>query len=464
MSVDSRARAVHLSWTILNADVLEGLRAIRPGSVQCVVTSPPYWGLRDYGLPPSRWTDGWTGCLGLEPSPDQFIDHLVEVFDLVREVLRPDGVAWVNLGDSFANDSKWGGSTGGKHSGLKAGDKVGIPWRFALAAQAAGWWLRSDVIWSKKAPMPESVRGWRWGRHRLSVKKEVRRAVRDGHGLHREVLEAIRRGEESLDCPGCPKCTPNDGLVLRRGSWRPTTSHEYLFQLAKSIDYFGDGEPVREADHGTDNPRHVLHEPEPSGGVLPSHKGIRRAAGRNGGGRNPRSFWHLGPEPFPDAHFATYPTALVEPCILSSTPEKSCGECGAPWAPVVEVARGGTIGQGWHDHSEDAKRGRLYGGHESAIETQRLRGGRGGYVRGSITDHRPTCTCNADPSPALVLDPFAGSGTTGVVATRHGRRFLGIELNPAYCAMARRRIGAVDPEYILAQPLVMPEISGPLFA
>lgn len=178
---------------VINADVMDGLRQLPDESVHCVVTSPPYWGLRDYGV---------DGQIGLEETPQAFVDRMVDVFREVRRVLREDGTCWVNLGDSYANDGKWGGATSGKHvaslhgntgigrgkktTGLKSKDLVGIPWRVALALQADGWWLRRDIIWHKPNPMPESATD------------------------------------------------------------RCTTAHEYLFHLTKSADYFYDADAVAE--------------------------------------------------------------------------------------------------------------------------------------------------------------------------------------------------------------------------
>jgi DNA modification methylase len=148
---------------ILQGDCIEVMRTLEAESVHCCVTSPPYWGLRDYGC---------AGQIGLERTPEEYTAKMVDVFREVWRVLRDDGSLWLNLGDSYANDGKWGGSTGGKHvaalhgqpvgrtktvTGLKPKDLVGIPWRIAFALQADGWYLRSDIIWSKPNPMPESV-------------------------------------------------------------------------------------------------------------------------------------------------------------------------------------------------------------------------------------------------------------------------------------------------------------------
>jgi len=322
--------------------------------VQCVVTSPPYWGLRDYSTAPQVW-DGdaacpheweeetrtldnnngkgdsstaaavafnaesrykrvvtgaclrcaaWRGSLGLEPTPEQYVAHLVEVFRRVREVLADDGTLWLNLGDSYNSSSQNNHGKGGamEHAhlaprdgwaghrpmvpGLKPKDLVGIPWRVAFALQADGWWLRSDIIWAKPNPMPESVTD------------------------------------------------------------RPTKAHEYVFLLTKSERYFYDAASIREPDAGTDHPRSVLHRPEPTGGLMSPHAGIRKADGRNGDGRNRRSVWTIATQPYPEAHFATFPEDLVKPCILAgSRPDDTVLDPFMGSGTVAKVAQ--DLGRQW---------------------------------------------------------------------------------------------------------------------
>ena len=307
---------------ILVGDVRAMLETLPDESVHCVVTSPPYWGLRDYGV---------EGQIGLEATPGEFIDTMTDVFREVRRVLRADGTCWVNMGDSYANDGKWGGSTGGKHvaalhgdtsigrgkkeTGLKPKDLVGMPWRLAFALQADGWWLRQDIIWHKPNPMPESVRD------------------------------------------------------------RCTKAHEYIFLLSKSERYYFDAEAISEpVESGPSDIKKMLEQKERIGG---KHKvlvdplsmassttniGQKRSVG-DGESRNKRSVWTITTKGFSEAHFATFPPELPELCIRAGCPP------------------GGTV-----------------------------------------------------------LDPFFGAGTTGLVADRLGRDCIGIELNPAYAEMARRRI------------------------
>lgn len=249
-------------------DCREVLRGLPKGGVQCCVTSPPYWGLRDYGVKRQ---------IGLEKTPEEFIDTMIEVFSVVREVLADDGTLWLNLGDSYATGS--GGSNAPRQRDLpkapagwaarnhptlqrtavgtiKPKDLCGMPWRVAFALQADGWYLRSDIIWHKPNPMPESVTD------------------------------------------------------------RPTKSHEYVFLMSKSPRYFCDMEAIKEqavragAIPGGNNSRGIgefgVVPHAPFNGPVPSH-------------RNRRTVWTIATAPFPGAHFATFPPKLVEPCILAGS-------------------------------------------------------------------------------------------------------------------------------------------------
>ena len=278
---------------ILIGDCRQTLLGLPASSVHMIVTSPPYFGLRNYGS---------DGQIGLERTPEEYIAALVDTFRSIRRVLRGDGIVWLNIGDSYVsspagnktpsglsqrNPKRAAGNlaefnTSKKETGLNPGNLMGIPWRLALALQADGWWLRADVIWAKGSPMPESVAGWRWERCRT------------------------KNAEESLACPGCEKCTPNDGYVLRVGSWRPTRAHEFVFLLAKSDRYFSDGESAKEQT--TDQP---------------------------GSKRNPRDVWAINSVPSQLGHFAMMPPAMVEKCLRTG-PKEVCASCGAPWAPIVE--------------------------------------------------------------------------------------------------------------------------------
>lgn len=347
--------------------------------------------------------------IGLEASPEEYVATLVEVFREVRRVLRDDGTVWLNLGDSYARaqesnvtqtkdgngklasraypiHAKAGSSDNGVGRGDRPGGRasaaalapkqlVGIPWRVAFALQADGWYLRSDIIWSKKNPMPESVTD------------------------------------------------------------RPTRSHEYLFLLSKQSRYFYDVDAVREPYNLATLGRYAYDFGKgPSAAVSKSPAigdGNGHHADPNPAGRNLRSVWNIATEPFPEAHFATFPKALVEPCVKAGTSEKGCcPECGAAWVREVEKTavphpNGGHQGyrakgdaNGMTDMSDNPR-------FNWAVET---------------TGWHPFCAHATEPIPCTVLDPFAGSGTTGVVALRLGRSFIGIELSPEYAEMARKSL------------------------
>jgi DNA modification methylase len=250
------------SCTIYHGNCLDILPTLEPQSINCCVTSPPYWGLRDYGV---------EGQLGLESTPEKYVENLVEVFREVKRVLRDDGTLWLNLGDTYAAnrgyqvpDGKWtdvGNSMGMRASdmGLKVKDLIGIPWRVAFALQADGWYLRQDIIWHKPNPMPESVKD------------------------------------------------------------RCTKSHEYIFLLSKSAKYYYDADAIKEP----------CVEGSPAGNKAALNKG---RIGREGwsfdsnkskpvDGRNKRSVWTVTTKPFKGAHFATFPPDLIEPCILAGCPK-----------------------------------------------------------------------------------------------------------------------------------------------
>ncbi len=380
--------------TILTGDAIEQLRTLPDESVQCCVTSPPYWGLRDYST---------NGQLGLEKTPEEYVAKMVEVFREVRRVLRKDGTLWLNLGDSYCGtgskgewtDPKYANGRNGqkvalnnKIEGLKQKDLVGIPWRVAFALQADGWWLRSDIIWAKPNPMPESVTD------------------------------------------------------------RPTKSHEYLFLLTKSANYFYDAESIREPhaaperqgqtntgwDHGmrpnreSDRKWSRTEDGNPNGEHVLAY---------NPAGRNKRSVWTVATAPYPEAHFATYPPDLIKPCIMAGTSAKGCcAKCGAPWERIIEDSEE----YAQFKKSETERKGG--GMRSSELETMGLT--RGTSNKSVSADKQtlgwqPTCKCDADIQPCTVLDPFAGSGTTGMVALELGRKAILIELNPKYVELIRQR-------------------------
>jgi DNA modification methylase len=381
------------TYRLILGDAAEQLQTLSPASVHCVVTSPPYWGLRDYGEKEQ---------IGLEKTPEEYVARLVEVFDQVHRVLRPDGTLWLNLGDSYAQSGrgKVGSNStlsGSRHSqtesrkaiakvgrltgeGLKPKDLVGIPWMVAFALRARGWWLRCDVVWSKTNPMPESIED------------------------------------------------------------RPTRSHEYLFLLSKSERYFYDAEAVKEPATGITNgnaERKVATAGEQS--RTNSHLGYSFPwAGSET--RNRRSVWTISTTPFPEAHFATFPEALVEPCIMAGTSERGCcSSCGAPLVRQIEKVRtldGEPTELGaFRTTSKDDPREQPQGvGHHRIATVSRTVG----WDR--------SCGCEGGEShPCTVLDPFNGAGTTGAVGIRLGRSYVGIDLSADYLSISERRLAAVAP-------------------
>ncbi len=372
--------------TILQGDALETLRGLPAESVHCCITSPPYWGLRDYGV---------EGQIGLEPTPEEYIEKLVEVFREARRVLRNDGTCWVNMGDSYSGS---GVNAGSKSPGLsmavdrgspdqrpgktqrwscpfKPKDLCGMPWRLAFALQTDGWWLRSDIIWSKPNPMPESVTD------------------------------------------------------------RPTKSHEYVFLLTKSVKYFWDQEAVREEAIYEGDKRHL--RTDNSVGKVRDFSRSRQRTGTPTNGRNIRTVWTIPTQSFKKAHFATFPEKLVEPMIKAGTSEKGCcPECGKALGRVVEKTRSFKSGSGKSGNMPIGKHcTNLQGGGE----TLDIR--RGPVVNSETIGFRSSCSCpEAKPLPCTVLDPFAGAFTVGVVAWRLGRSFIGIELSPEYVKMGKERL------------------------
>jgi DNA modification methylase len=400
--------------------------------VHCVVTSPPYWGLRDYGVP---------GQLGLEKNPTEYVAKMVAGFREVRRVLRSDGTLWLNLGDSYAstgghadtacNDRRGQYNIGNRPEHdrrdfrvrgagiIKPKDLVGMPWRLAFALQADGWYLRSDIIWSKSNPMPESVTD------------------------------------------------------------RPTKAHEYLFLLTKSAQYFYDAEAIKEETTGNTHERGNGVNPKcKSTGRNsrqcndrdPAHLEAKRPKQNESfsgsvnqlvSSRNKRSVWEIATYAYPEAHFATFPPKLVEPCILAGTSEKGCcPRCFAPWERVVEPGSGQTrVPAGWDtrkgSHAELLGNYSEYNGKhrqqpERDVNRRILKNVKAAREDGGDHDNPflpkvttgwvPGCDCEQGPIPCTVLDPFSGAGTTGMVALRYHRNFIGIELKPKYVEMARKRI------------------------
>lgn len=425
--------------TILRGSVFDRLPQVKRGSVAVAVTSPPYWMLRNY-LPkdhPSKHLE-----LGSEPTPQAYVESMVKVFRLVRDTLADHGTVWVNVGDTYATG---GGGVDKKQP--KHGNLCLIPQRLAIALQADGWIVRSIVVWHKPAPMPSSVTGWSWQRCRVKVAarpvgktKATALGVLPGRDPAGSTHKATGRLSDPSglaswrDCPGCKKCSANDGLILRKGSWRPTSSWEPVLMLAKSSTYFCDQEAVKTppsaATISRDQYTRILDDEDEQFAVRHDHETVCNGA-------NPRDVWTIGHEPLKEKHYAAYPTELVERCLRAGTSSKGyCHECGMPWVRVVEAVDTGKtqkMADGWDTGK---------GGHGKFHRNGSEKGEAGKPVMANQTvGWRSSCTCPThEPCPGLVLDPFAGSGRTGIAAQRLGLDFIGVELNDEYASMAERLI------------------------
>jgi hypothetical protein len=324
-------------------------------------------------------------------------------------------------------------------AGTKTGDLMNLPHRVAQALREDGWFWRSTIIWGKKSPMPESISGWRWVRCRVKTSSQVA-LESNKHGLnHRD--PTINKKPSYNDgfqlakfasCPGCDKCTPNGGLILRRGKWRPTTAHEYVFMFSKGERYFCDGEAVQEAAITAGQKVKMADGWDTGpGGHGNFHRSGREKGKQNGAvqgeTRNPRSVWMLSNEPYKGSHFATFPTKLVKPLIEAATSKAGCcPACGSCYAPVVESERVAT--RPGLDNQIDPTGMANRDPHRHVAVSR-------------VTGYRATCGCSlGEPVPCRVLDPFGGSGTVGQVARALGRDYTLIELNQKYVPLIEARV------------------------
>lgn len=508
------------STEILIGDCRRTMTELPAGSVHACITSPPYWGLRDY--------KAGEAMIGLEPTPEAHIENLLAVFREVRRVLRDDGTLWLNYGDAYAGTGKSGGGSqgekwddhgnpthvgnnGGRWSspavGYQAGDLMMLPHRVAMALQADRWIVRSAIVWAKALSfcptysgscMPESLGSTRWEKCRVKVSNGSRNQTIGGN-RDRQLSDDVREPHLATadqaqwsPCPGCARCEPNGGYVLRRGSWRPTAAHEFVFQLAKGPGYYCDGQAVKEKNETYDALRraHLYKTPSPKERLREADGMQPGLSGGYAGSRNLRNVWTINPQPFPDAHFATFPEKLIEPIVKVSTSQRGvCPECGAPWARVMSVrpsaADAPTSYRAVTEHSIEARpndgiASTMGGGqarqdwlNENAPKTLGWRptcGCGGGKSHGTVRlgfDHhgaeRIGVKVHPDPIPATILDPFGGSGTTGMVANQHGRDAIICELNEEYAAMAKQRIGKALRPNTYRDDSIVAEVDGGLF-
>ncbi len=498
-SGETKEDAMTATYQLLEGNCLEVLKSLPSNSIHCVITSIPYWSLRVYDIDPVIW-DGdpkckhnfeseikinkkrfsanandvfcskcgaWKGSLGLEPSIDLFLKHIVDIFDEIKRVLRNDGTCWLNVGDSYAqqgvrnnkeqqlanqkraksknyhtqafNSSKgWDRGVSSRSAfdgtGIKTKDLVGQPWLVAFALRSAGWFLRADIIWHKLTAMPESV----------------------------------------VD--------------------RPSRAHEYIFLLTKTASYYYDRFAVQE-------PAAAESFARASRAISSKNKYVNGAPGQNKqrlnqprknakesdkkaivfAKRNRRTVWSFANQSFKGSHFATFPVVLPEICLKAGSSEHGCCyACAAPFKRIVKPSSeySKLLGKGYHDHSADLYRGKMSAGKKNE-----------NFKHSVIAEYltvgwKPTCSCYDDKYkafprtknhkkliaqnktgswikrakarplshvpvvPCTILDPFAGSGTTMIASMLNNRNSIGIELSAKYVELAKERIETDTPKYL----------------
>jgi DNA modification methylase len=471
---------------LIQADVVEGLRGLPPESVHCIITSPPYYGLRDYGT--AAWEGGDAKCdhanptkgrfcpkcgarridaqLGLEATPAAYVEKMVEVFREVRRVLREDGTLWLNMGDGYASTGRsdrkespgvgatqamkapgrkviWKSGGGSNFSwelpgGLKPKDLCMMPARLAMALQADGWWLRAALPWIKRNAMPESTRD-----RPTSVVEYVLLLTKSARYFYdAEAVKVQGAGVSGGACFGKQSGDPAQTLAQQRRYNRP----EYTTRARRASDWFFESWQGL-YDEG-DGPLAFIVNPAPFDAEFctaceryftgSGKKAIRIEKYTEDGRDKIRRWCPCGRHDAWVSHFATFPPGLVKPCIKAGTSQKGCcPKCGAPWRRVVE-RKGGTTGKSWHDHKADSEQGMRQGSNLGGAGNATDRDGDGYSTR--TLGWSPTCACGLEPAPCTVLDPFGGAGTVSLVAEGLGRRSIYIDLNANYLKMAAERI------------------------
>lgn len=452
--------------TIVCSDARSFVKSLPDNSVDCFISSPPYWGLRDYGV---------NGQMGLEPTLQDFLQGMVELYREIRRALAPHGTVWVQMGDSYATSPNGRSAQDTKAlsgddrtfrdkpfstvgNGLKPKDIVGQPWRLAFALQDDGWYLRQDIIWAKPNPMPESAKDRCTKAHEYIF-------LLTKSGDKTLFTHPYRHGATSRPAPdyryldrltGEELDAPPDGWETEL---LPDSKKKryYRFNLWRGHDYYFDWYAIREPASSNDT-----REPAGSDGTLGSPNSRKRSGNRNSfrsGNylnnnsfdndntvdaptrcndglshlyRNRRSVWTVPIGQAKFAHFATFPDKLIEPMIKAGCPKDVCAACGAPHVRRV-VATGSQIGEGIIDDERALIEGKS-------------------NARRMPDDHRyidlgflPTCDCNAGTRPGLVVDVFMGSGTVARVARRLERDWAGCDLNEEYTNKANTLLNQTDP-------------------
>lgn len=441
--------ALHDRVTVHLADVLDATAALGAGSFHCIATSPPFWGVRDYGLAPTLWPEityvPMTGAaaitvpassspLGLEPTLEAFVAHTIHVFRALWRVLRDDGVAWVEYGDGYdcgTNASRGASSAGGnpraegraahkvsgwtnrcaptrRTAGLKPKDLLGVPWRVALALQADGWYLRGDHPWLRPNPMPESITDRPTRAHSfvfLFSKRE------------RYFFDAVAIAEQ-VRHPKSSQPEDMERAFSRRRATAPVARQGVYRSGNRRRRYGGD----RDVPSGSARAHNAASIPwEDKSGL-----------------KNARSVFIIPTQPYPGAHFATWPEKLAEKLVLSGTSGfGACAACGAQWVrrrdvALVRVTCPAGLGVRRSAWPSLARKGRKL-----------LRLLTAPVVEG-VAAWRPDCACGASAVRARVLDPFGGSGTTGLVGARLGREVVLIEAQAKYLPLMERRLAKIN--------------------
>jgi len=354
--------------TILNGDSLTQLKELPSESINCVMTSPPYWALRDYGT---------KGQLGLEPTFDEYINKLCDIFDEVKRVLRDNGTCWVNIGDTyFAKrtsdgevnkinpNQKSGHPIKVIEQGIQSKSLVMIPFRFAIEMVNRGWILRNTIIWHKRNCMPSSVKD------------------------------------------------------------RFTVDFEYLFFFSKNKKYYF--ETQREPHKRPEFMKHNI-KPRKNDSNKQYAKHSHGPADYHPDGRNKRTVWTINPKPFKEAHFAVYPEELCETPIKAGCPEFVCNKCGN-----LKI----------HNIEKEVIHNRINDREDANVRPDNYQRPPNNWKQREVLkdEWKPTCSCNAGFTGGIVLDPFFGAGTTGLVALKQNKKFIGIELNPEYIKIAEERL------------------------